>query len=204
MGLHWNDLPGAIVEQVRRGVVIPAHPLALTEARALDERRPAGARALLYRRRQRRARGWRPHHPVRDPRGRIVRAGAETRRRHHGRLDRPAADRRRRTGRPHRPGGPRGGNRSRSRLPCGPAQPRRPVERKRGRAGRALRPSGRRDPACRLLSSARRRRTGPAGLVLETLRRDRQRHRRQGRALQPLPDPRHHPRRGSRRAPRTG
>jgi len=39
MGLRWNDLPGAIVEMVRRGVVVPAHPLALTADRTFDERR---------------------------------------------------------------------------------------------------------------------------------------------------------------------
>jgi hypothetical protein len=29
MALHRSDLPGAVMDQLRRGVVIPAHPLAL-------------------------------------------------------------------------------------------------------------------------------------------------------------------------------
>ncbi len=36
---HWTDLPAAILDTLRRGVVIPAHPLALTAARQLDRRR---------------------------------------------------------------------------------------------------------------------------------------------------------------------
>jgi dihydrodipicolinate synthase/N-acetylneuraminate lyase len=39
MGLHWSDWPGPVLETLRRGVVIPAHPLALTADRGLDERR---------------------------------------------------------------------------------------------------------------------------------------------------------------------
>jgi hypothetical protein len=39
MALHWNQLPAAVLEILRRGTVIPAHPLALTAARKLDERR---------------------------------------------------------------------------------------------------------------------------------------------------------------------
>ena len=38
MSLHREDLPGEILAQLRHGVVIPAHPLALTEARHLDQR----------------------------------------------------------------------------------------------------------------------------------------------------------------------
>ena len=37
MGLHWRDLPGPVLEALRRGTVIPAHPLALTPERQLDE-----------------------------------------------------------------------------------------------------------------------------------------------------------------------
>lgn len=37
--LHWSDIPEDILASLRRGTVIPAHPLALTEARSLDERR---------------------------------------------------------------------------------------------------------------------------------------------------------------------
>lgn len=39
MGLHWSDWPTPVLETLRRGVVIPAHPLALTADRRLDERR---------------------------------------------------------------------------------------------------------------------------------------------------------------------
>ena len=38
MSLHREDLLGEILAQLRHGVVIPAHPLALTEARHLDQR----------------------------------------------------------------------------------------------------------------------------------------------------------------------
>ena len=37
MGLHWRDLPEPVLEALRRGTVIPAHPLALTPERQLDE-----------------------------------------------------------------------------------------------------------------------------------------------------------------------
>lgn len=39
MGLHWRDLPDSVVGLLRRGTVIPAHPLALTPQRQVDERR---------------------------------------------------------------------------------------------------------------------------------------------------------------------
>ncbi len=39
MALHWSDLPADVLGQLRRGVAIPAHPLALDAARRLDERR---------------------------------------------------------------------------------------------------------------------------------------------------------------------
>lgn len=39
MTLHWTDLPTDVVTVLRKGAVIPAHPLALTAARRLDERR---------------------------------------------------------------------------------------------------------------------------------------------------------------------
>jgi hypothetical protein len=39
MGLHWTDLPDPVVATLRKGVVIPAHPLALTPEKKLDERR---------------------------------------------------------------------------------------------------------------------------------------------------------------------
>lgn len=39
MGLSWTDWPADAQEALRRGAVIPAHPLALTEARQFDARR---------------------------------------------------------------------------------------------------------------------------------------------------------------------
>ncbi len=43
MPLHWSDLPAEVLALLRRGTVIPAHPLALDAARKLD---PARQRAL--------------------------------------------------------------------------------------------------------------------------------------------------------------
>ncbi len=39
MGLSWHDVPDAVRDTLQRGVVIPAHPLALDARRALDPRR---------------------------------------------------------------------------------------------------------------------------------------------------------------------
>jgi hypothetical protein len=39
MGLRWQDWPPRVLATLRRGVVIPAHPLALDAARRLDPRR---------------------------------------------------------------------------------------------------------------------------------------------------------------------
>ncbi|MFL6797071.1 MAG: dihydrodipicolinate synthase family protein [Xanthobacteraceae bacterium] len=39
MGLHWQDWPPQVLTMLRRGVVIPAHPLALDAGRRLDARR---------------------------------------------------------------------------------------------------------------------------------------------------------------------
>ncbi len=39
MGLHRTDLPDDVLAVLRRGAVIPAHPLALTDDRQLDQRR---------------------------------------------------------------------------------------------------------------------------------------------------------------------
>ncbi|HYF06968.1 MAG TPA: dihydrodipicolinate synthase family protein [Acetobacteraceae bacterium] len=39
MGLRWEDWPSGLVARLRAGLVIPAHPLALTAGRALDARR---------------------------------------------------------------------------------------------------------------------------------------------------------------------
>ena len=39
LALRWNDLPAEVLSALRKGTVIPAHPLALTAERKLDERR---------------------------------------------------------------------------------------------------------------------------------------------------------------------
>jgi hypothetical protein len=39
MGSHWTDWPPDVLAKLRRGAVIPAHPLALDAARRLDARR---------------------------------------------------------------------------------------------------------------------------------------------------------------------
>jgi len=39
MGLHWNDIDKEVLALLRKGTVIPAHPLALDASRRLDERR---------------------------------------------------------------------------------------------------------------------------------------------------------------------
>jgi hypothetical protein len=39
MALHWQQLPAEVLAILRRGTVIPAHPLALDAERRLDERR---------------------------------------------------------------------------------------------------------------------------------------------------------------------
>lgn len=36
MARHWSDLPAPVLQALRKGTVIPAHPLALTEARQFD------------------------------------------------------------------------------------------------------------------------------------------------------------------------
>jgi hypothetical protein len=38
MGTHWSDWPADVLATLRRGAVIPAHPLALDQNRKLDER----------------------------------------------------------------------------------------------------------------------------------------------------------------------
>ena len=39
MTAHWSDISADVLENLRRGAAIPAHPLALTDRRALDVRR---------------------------------------------------------------------------------------------------------------------------------------------------------------------
>src|SRR5438874_13534679 len=39
MGTHWKDWPADVLATLRRGAVIPAHPLALDASRKLDVRR---------------------------------------------------------------------------------------------------------------------------------------------------------------------
>src|SRR5215211_180565 len=42
-GVHWTDIPADVLAVLRRGTVIPAHPLALDEKRQFD---PQSQRAL--------------------------------------------------------------------------------------------------------------------------------------------------------------
>ena len=35
-GAHWSDLPAEVLAVLRRGAVLPAHPLALDERRQFD------------------------------------------------------------------------------------------------------------------------------------------------------------------------
>src|SRR6202163_4567973 len=37
-GAHWTDLPADVLAVLRRGAVLPAHPLALDEGRQFDRR----------------------------------------------------------------------------------------------------------------------------------------------------------------------
>ena len=60
----------ALRRALLRGLVIPAHPLALTEARRLDERRQVALDAVLLRRWRRWHRRRRAHDAVRDSRSR--------------------------------------------------------------------------------------------------------------------------------------
>jgi hypothetical protein len=46
MTSHWQDWPPYVLAALRKGVVIPAHPLALNAERKLDTRRQR-AHALL-------------------------------------------------------------------------------------------------------------------------------------------------------------
>ncbi len=62
--------PSWVSEALQSGLVIPAHPLALTKERKLDERRQRALTALLRGSRCRRGGRWRAHHPVRHPRPR--------------------------------------------------------------------------------------------------------------------------------------
>src|SRR6476619_3172388 len=39
MTRHWHDWPSPVLDALRRGVVIPAHPLALDAGRKLDTQR---------------------------------------------------------------------------------------------------------------------------------------------------------------------
>ncbi|WP_344840460.1 hypothetical protein [Nonomuraea dietziae] len=124
----------------RRGLVIPAHPLALDAGRKLDERRQrALTRYYVRGRRGRPGRGC-PHHAVRHPRHRAAAAGVSSWRR------RPPREAGREivmvagaTG-PTRAGRGRGGARQVARLPHGAAQP--PQGAERGPADRAARAVG--------------------------------------------------------------
>src|SRR5262249_6003854 len=98
---------------------------------------PARAHALLSRRRRGRARGRRPHHPVRDPRRRVVRAGAGTRHAQRRGMDARAQNHDRGARRPHRAGGQGGADRAWAWLSRRAPFARRTQGRERRRADRA-------------------------------------------------------------------
>ncbi len=79
MGLRWQDWPPQVLAALRKGVVIPAHPLALDAGRKLDTRRQRALTRYYLDAGARRARGRRAHHAVRDPRRRALPAGARAR-----------------------------------------------------------------------------------------------------------------------------
>ena len=195
MALRWTDWPEQVLATLRRGVVIPAHPLALDAKRKLDPRRQraltryyldagAGGLAVGVHTTQFAIREVGLYRPVLELAMRTAAEWAKT----------PAGDDRGPC-RPHRAGGRRGAGRARPRLSRRPAFARRHEGRERGRTDRPCRGGRARNPAGRFLSAARRRRHRAAGVVLAPLRRDRERGRDQDRAVQPLS----HPRRGARR-----
>ena len=117
MPSHWSELPADVLALLRRGCVIPAHPLALDAGPPARRAAPARLDALLPRCRRGRPGGGRAFDAVRDPRRRPLRAGARARRAHRARMDRAARCDDRRAGRPHRAGRRRGAGRARPRLP---------------------------------------------------------------------------------------
>ncbi len=146
-----------------RGLVIPAHPLALTAERRLDERRQVALDALLLRCGRGRRGRRRPHHAVRDPGGRPARARAAARRaggrgpRGPGRP--PAAEDRRRRGKDGA-GGRRGDARARPRLRRGAAEPGRAAARRT--TPRSSRTAGAWPRCCRCSASTCSRRSAAA------------------------------------------
>jgi hypothetical protein len=62
-------------ERLRSGLVMPAHPLALTSERKLDERRQR-ALTRYYCVQGLRRRGWRAHHTICNSPGRIIKTYA--------------------------------------------------------------------------------------------------------------------------------
>ncbi len=196
MGLHHRDLPAEVLGALRRGAVIPAHPLALNQKRELDLRRQralsryyidAGVSGLAVgvHTTQFAIREAGLYEPV-------LRAAAETATERADRALFLVAGLVGRTAQALR----RGRDRARSRLSRRAAQPRRAQGRIRGRADRPLHGGRPAHSGNWLLSAAGGRRHRPAGLVLAPLRRDRQRDRDQDRALQPLSHPGRHPGRG--------
>ena len=125
MALHWSEIPPASLQQLRRGSVIPAHPLALTADRKLDPRRQraltryyldagSGGLAVGVHTTQFAIRDVGLYEPV-------LRLAAEAA----ADVDVQAAVPHRRPGGPDAAGRRRGAGRARSRLPCRPAEPRR-------------------------------------------------------------------------------
>ena len=161
----------ALRRELLRGLVIPAHPLALTESAAARRAPPGRADALLLRRRRRRHRRRRAHDAVRDPRSgdRPVRAGPRARAADGARLVRGptrTAGHDRGRGRTDGAGGARGGAGGVARLRCGAAEPCGASRRGQSTRPRSLPPRRRHHSRRRVLPAARRRRTRPRSRLL--------------------------------------
>ena len=190
-------------------MVIPAHPLALTAARRLDERRQialtryycdagAGGIAVGVHTTQFAIRdpGINLLKPVLALAHRTVREWCADRDQH------PAPHCR--GLRPDCPGGPRSAARGVARLRCRPAEPGGAPRRGQRPRHRSLPAGGRRPAARRVLSSACRGRPRPRSGLLAPVPRDRPRRRDQSRPLRPVSHARRRHRAGRERPGRRG
>ena len=203
-GAHWTDIPADVLAVLRRGAVLPAHPLALDEKRQLDRASQralsryyidagAGGLAVGVHATQFQIRDVGLYRPV-------LELAAETA----GSLDEAAAGDDRRRDRQDG-AGRRGGAHRRVRsattpccwasAPCAGASEDELIEHCAAVA--------REMPTDRLLPADGGRRHSAVARLLDALCRPRQRHRHQGRALQPLQDAGRGLRRGRRPAPRS-
>ena len=185
-GLHWSELPADVLAILRRGAVIPAHPLALDERRQFDRvSQRALARYYIDAGSGGLAVGVHAtQFQIRDVGPLPARAGAGGR--DGAELGPAAAGDDRRRDRQDRPGPGRGAHGARPGLSRRAAWPQRDEGRERGRADRALQRRRGGDAADRLLPADGGRRHPAVAQLLDALRGHRQRRRHQGRALQSL------------------